>query len=361
MGGKSMPNRILLAISVVILLTSTLFFIGCDSDSSSPQSLENTALKLRPNNLPTLTEDFGVVYELWVVDTLNEETTLVSLGQFFWDTYSFHFKNKYGYNRSDIFNLPTGKTTEDYNMMYISIEPYPDPSKEMSASNLLEGPIREVYPINLIEMHARFSPLLDLWESEGSFVVATITDFNLDKDDEAAKETSGVWFTYVETGNPFVYEDLQIGLIIPTIPEDYNMIYEGWVFKEGWRRPLSLGKFRNPNYRDLDNPYIDDKYAPLVPGEDFLNDKKSPSWIDFPLNLIGEITDQTSEVFVTIEPYPDPDPVNPFPLVLLSRNLPLLQNENDTPDRRVQTRMVLGKRYINLPTIEVTRAIAERK
>ncbi len=340
---------------ISLALGACFLSLGCDDDDGNgPQTLDNTALKLAPAGLPTVTEEDNLVYELWVVDTL-DETTLTSLGRFFWDNEAYEFQNLFGFSRSDVFDLPQGKTTSDYNLMFITFEPYPEDDREPSLNYVMSGPIVEEFPILRMKFDESFA------EVTGTYVLSSLSDYNLDAEDSAALEISGIWFSGVEAGG-FNYSALSPGLLLPTLSQDANIIYEGWVFLQGWERPLSTGKFRNPDFRDMSNPYIDDKYAPLIPGEDFLIGNGAPSWIrnEFPLELVGERGDTASMVMITLEPYPDPDERNPFPLVLLSRNLPFLAGPSDRKIGKAHSVIQMGNRYIELPTIDVTRTAREK-
>jgi hypothetical protein len=105
----------------------------------------------------------------------------------------------------------------------------------------------------------------------------------------------------------------------------------------------------------MHNPHIENQYAPLVPGEDFLNNKPSGfNKIDFPFNLIAMAGDSTA-VFITLEPDPDPFPREPFPLVVLSRNLPFKESPDDL-GVKIQRIVKMGNRQKDMPRIEVTRA-----
>jgi len=161
----------------------------------------------------------------------------------------------------------------------------------------------------------------------------------------------------LDDGADFTFDNLLRGLNLPVLSEDATLIYEAWVYRDGFKRPLSLGKFRNSFYRDFSNPYIDNKYSPQFPGEDFL--MNAPSGFDFPLSLVGLTGDSTS-VYITMEPYPDPFPKEPFPLVLLSRNLPLRDNVDVDPNTLTHNLYTLGNRYTELPQIEVTRTAATK-
>jgi len=337
-------------LSIISLSLFLIALVGCGDDSNGPQITDNRALKLRPIGLPSLSADDKLIYELWAYG--EADTAATSLGKFFWNSEQYKFKTVYGYNRSEIFNLPEGKTTEDYLGMSLTLEPYPDPSPEPSHSEILFGLIIPEYPI--LEM-----AFIDLFTNvSGVYTLATLSDYNLDKDDPLSYETSGVWFTAPATGISYEYQNLLYGLLLPVINDDANLIYEAWVYKAGFKRPLSLGKFRNPFYRDLSNPHLDNKYAPLVPGEDFL--KNPPSGFNFPVVLVGSSKNDSTAVFITMEPYPDPAPRDPFPLILLSRNLPFLTDTVDMIKNKAHVTMNLGNRYSALPRIEVTRSAPDR-
>ena len=346
-----MYKKSILTLLSLLVILSSMFIMSCNDDSSGPQTITNNALKLRPIYLPTILEDQDIILELWVMDS-TDESTLVSIDQFFWDDEAYEFRNEYGFKRKDIFNLPKGKTTDDYNKMMISFEPYPDDSREMSQSNLLSGPIIPVYPILALEFDATYK------EAAGSYVLTTLTDYDINRDDLNSNEPAGLWFLYRDPGEDFAYENFEVGLTLPVLADDYNMIYEAWVYKEGFTRPLSLGKFRNCGYRDLSNPYIDNKFAPVLPGEDFLYNE--PSGFDFPLTLVADTRDDSTAVYITMEPYPDPLPRDPFPLILLSRNLPVISGAVPTPENQTHVNMQLGNRYTTLPYIEVTRTTATK-
>ncbi|HEQ99870.1 MAG TPA: hypothetical protein ENO22_11085 [candidate division Zixibacteria bacterium] len=343
----------LITVLVSLLLGACFLFLGCDDDGNGPQDLGNTALKLAPAGLPSLMEDDGLVYELWVADTV-DESTIASLGKFFWDNDAYEFLDLLGSPRSDVFNLPEGKTTSDYNLMFITFEPYPDTDEEGTLNYAMSAQIIEEYPILWMKFDEMFA------EVAGYYVLTSLSDFNLDESDTAAYEISGLWFAEVTPGD-FGYNSLTPGLLVPTLSQQANMTYEGWVYMQGWEEPLSLGKFRNAQFRDYSNPYIDNQYAPLLPGEDFLMPDDAPAWIidSFPLVLVGDRGDTASQVFITLEPYPDPDEANPFPLVLLSRNLPFLTGPSDRKISKAHKQITMGNRYINLPTIQVTRTARE--
>jgi hypothetical protein len=343
----------LIAVLVSLFLGACFLFLGCDDDENGPQILDNTALKIEPAGLPSVMESDGLAYELWVADTL-EESTLASLGKFFWDNEAYEFLNLLGSPRSDVFNLPEGKTTSDYNLVFLTFEPYPDTDEEGSLNYAMSARIVEEFPILRMKFDESFA------EALGVYVLTSLSDFNLDETDTAAYEISGLWFAAVSAGD-FDYGSLTPGLVVPTLSQDANMTYEGWVYMQGWEEPLSLGKFRNAQFRDYSNPYIDDQYAPLFPGEDFLMPDDAPPWIinDFPLVLVGDRGDTASQVFITLEPYPDPDEANPFPLVLLSRNLPFLTGPSDRKISKAHRAVTMGNRYISLPTITVTRTARE--
>jgi hypothetical protein len=347
-----MLKRFFLIILSLILIVSTFAFIGCSSDDEIVQPDATNALKLRPLYLPSLKQDDSLIYEMWVANiTVVREVVymdeVASLGQFFWDAENAEFLSKWEFPRreDDVFNLPEGKVADDYDLMFITIEPYEDDDPEMSMNGILQGAIILDYP----ELAMTFSGGFD--EASGAYVLASLTDHDLEEN-----EGAGIWFTFAEAGNDFSYENLELGLEeLPIIPEDADYIYEAWVYMDRWSKPLSLGKFRNALFRDLDNPYVDNKYAPLLPGEDFL--RNAPRGFEFPLNLVGNKGDSTA-VYITIEPYPDPDPKNPFPIICMSRNLPLLSGPSADTSKLYHQTMELGNRYSTMPKVEVVRTAA---
>jgi hypothetical protein len=76
--------------------------------------------------------------------------------------------------------------------------------------------------------------------------------------------------------------------------------------------------------------------------------------------LVGSSKNDSTAVFITMEPYPDPAPRDPFPLILLSRNLPFLTDTVDMIKNKAHVTMNLGNRYSALPRIEVTRSAPDR-
>lgn len=349
-----MLKRFFLIILSLILIVSCFAFISCSSDDEIVQPDATNALKLRPLYLPSLQQEDSLIYEMWVANiTVVREVVymdeLASLGQFFWDAENATFQNKWEFPRKgrDVFNLPEGRVADDFDIMFITIEQYPDDDPEMAMNGIFQGQIIPDYPDLTMEAIGGYN------EAFGSYALATITDYDLS--DETGNEASGIWFAGVEIGEDFTYENLILGLSLPIFLETTNLSYEGWVYMDSWPKPLSLGKFKNPYFRDLSNPYVDNKYAPLVPGEDFL--KNAPRGFEFPLSLIGNKGDSTA-VFITIEPCPDPDPKNPFPIICMSRNLPLLEDENDSPERKWHQTVQLGNRYSTMPKIEVNRTAA---
>ena len=348
-----MSKKLLLSLSALFLLSSVLLFTGCSEDDFDYTGLgieEKGALKLTPIDLPTLTAEDSVIYEFWVatIDSVDREEIWLdttSLGKFFWNKTAYQFMTETGEARSDVFNLPEGKTSADYDILIITFEPYPDDDPAMARNALLRTYLNPKFVVNEMEFQKGLNT------ATGYYTLATITDHDLN-----TQEISGLWFVFMETGS-FLYENLEIGLIdLKPFELEDNFFYEGWVYKDPWPRPLSLGKFKNPNYRDLSNPYIEDQYAPLVPGEDFLQNKPEGfEGIDYPFDLVGLVGDSTA-VYVTIEPDPDPFPNEPFPLMILSRNLPLKNDTTENSKNQTHRIVRMGNRYTTLPKIEVTRA-----
>jgi hypothetical protein len=96
---------------------------------------------------------------------------------------------------------------------------------------------------------------------------------------------------------------------------DINNIYmyEHFVVINGM--PVTMGRFRTTNTKDLRNPWSGplNSEAPAVPGEDFL--ANAPAGLTFPADLSG------SQLLVTLEALYD-DRVEPSQLVVLEGTLP---------------------------------------
>ena len=116
-----------------------------------------------------------------------------------------------------------------------------------------------------------------------------------------------------------------------------DFVYEGWVMTDSFPHPLSTGKFRNPNVQDWDNSHGGTYWYPNVPGEDFFNNL--PSGFPPSIDLVGEGT-----VYITIEPYPDPEPDQMFPFVLFEGSLPKESGNFEYTD------FDMGNRYDRLPS-----------
>lgn len=123
---------------------------------------------------------------------------------------------------------------------------------------------------------------------------------------------NGVWFTTTPAfpGGP--------SLDLPVLARE-GLLYEGWVMDVIGGVWLSLGKFSDPGFLDLDAQTSPTRgllsAGLLAPGQDFI----------FPA-VAGAATplflaDGTMEAFITLEPVPDNSPA-PFPLRLLSAPIP---------------------------------------
>jgi len=97
------------------------------------------------------------------------------------------------------------------------------------------------------------------------------------------------------------------GLINLDPPPD-GWVYQGWVLHD--THVLTTGRFRYADSTDWDAPYSADEVAPpSFPGEDFLRNS--------PVN--GFEFSVEDSVWISVEPFPDPDPATPFPYTLYAR------------------------------------------
>jgi hypothetical protein len=137
----------------------------------------------------------------------------------------------------------------------------------------------------------------DFRAAQGTYILATPTD------GAGNNETSGIWFLQLVAGSP------RASLSLPALPAGWE--YEGWVVVGG--RPLTTGRFTDPNGPDKAAPYSGPMAGPPFPGEDFLFN--APGGFRFPLDLSGAMA------VITIEPEPD-DTLAPFSLAPLSGQVP---------------------------------------
>lgn len=184
-----------------------------------------------------------------------------------------------------------GVDLEDYDSMFVTIEPSPDTDTLPSASIYLLGDIK-LNSTTFVVLGFP-GPHLETLDTNARFTYATPTD----ADTTEANELGGVWFMLASQ---------QLGLFgLQPAPDGW--IYEGWA-KLG-NTMLSTGQFVGPEGADQGNPYSGSLPAPLFPGEDFL--QNSPVSGLFPYEF-----QSTDTIMVTVEPVDDPLPATPFPYVI---------------------------------------------
>ena len=321
-----MKNKVKFAIIVMMVCCFAAFWSCSDDDNVvEPSGEYGNAVVLRPISFPTLKGN--ICYELWLVNmtfTMDQDSNdiriiqdEISLGKFYWDDYRYEFLDlKRKKPRDSIFHTPDGQNVYDYNVMAITLESLEDDGIR-SNNGLVFDYIEYGQPI-----HGEFDfyrlPALEVImpppPPEEIIVDYTERAYS-DDGDELSNRLTGIWFSKDSLTDFFGWRLLG-NMVLPVFWSNANLTYEGWVDMPDFPRPISTGKFKNPYFRDWNNPYAGNYAFPNVPGEDFW--VNPPSGFNFPLELIGE-----GEVFITVEPYPDPDEDEPFPLKLFSAPLPV--------------------------------------
>jgi hypothetical protein len=321
--GEEMKNKktIFVALVICTLCLTVIWSCGKDDIPVIPPHIFGDAIELQPYDLPSL--NANICYELWLVDIdhtydadsnevriINEE---MSLGRFYWDNARYEFSDLNGNVISNIFHTVDARNVYDFNTLMITFEAVEDDG--IRANNgLIYADIEFGQPVHgIFNFFGTASPdvVMELEDPDenrmtADYVLRTHSDDGNPDTDIA----SGIWFhSFVQgqTGQVFAQT-----LLLPPFTESANFTYEGWVKMPGsLPRPISTGKFKVPYFEDWSNPHTG-SYAYLgIPGEDFLINPPDGFEGLFPLVLIGDGTDT---VFITIEPYPDPDPLDPFPL-----------------------------------------------
>ena len=121
----------------------------------------------------------------------------------------------------------------------------------------------------------------DFSTASGQYILATPTDGT----GEPANERAGLWWTLIPRAQ---------SLFLPELSEGWE--YEMWQVIDG--QTLTGGKFTDPFAPDQAAPYSGPTEAPPLVGEDFL--LNAPEGLTFPFDLRG------TEVFISVEPVPDP-------------------------------------------------------
>ncbi len=326
--------------SVFILSIAIVFFAGCGEDQAvyTPPVKEANALVLRPINLPTLVNTNNC-YELWLVDanfTVDEDSNAIrviddelSLGKFYWNRQRYEFFNLNGTQRDSNFVTPNRENIYDYSVIAITVESLEDDGVRAN-NGLIYDEIEFGQPIEgQFNFYGRFSPEV-VMDFGGPLAASYVFRTYSDDGDPLSNLESGIWFH----ARNIAGDDFRSTLNVPGIREAAGFIYEGWVvYPDLLAAPLSTGKFRLPFVEDLSNPYMGPYWYPNTPGEDFV--ANPPAGVEFPLNLVGN-----GKVVVTIEPYPDPDPAEPFPFTLFEAPLPVSDEFLD--DKNIDLKSLYG-------------------
>jgi hypothetical protein len=233
-----------------------------------------------------------------------------------------------------VFSTPNGKNIYSYNVIMITVESLADDGVR-SLNGLIFDYIEYGQPI-----HGQFN-FYDRVSEEAvyHFEDPMESSFSLrvhSRLGRGERSASGIWFC----SSPSQLNcSVAKNLTMPVFRPEAAFTYEGWIEMPGrFPEPISTGKFKNAEYEDWSNPYIGSEAYPNIPGEDFLNNP--PDDFTFPTSLIGD-----GNVYLTLEPYPDPEPDAMFPFILFSSPLP-----SDTLNICVTTSMHNG--YDRLPQFD---------
>jgi hypothetical protein len=318
-----MKNKktIFVALVICALCLSVIWSCGKDNIPADPPHIFGNAIELEPYDLPSMNAD--ICYELWLVDidytydadsnelrNINEE---MSLGRFYWDNGRYEFSDLSGNVISNVFRTVDGRNVYDFNTLMITFQAVEDDGVRAN-NGLIYSDIEFGQPVHgIFNFFGMASPdvVMELEDPDenlmtADYVLRTYSDDG-DPDTDVA---SGIWFNSFVQGQTSM--EFAQTLRIPAFTESANFMYEGWVKMPGsLPRPISTGKFKVPYFADLGNPHMGSYPYRGIPGEDFLHNAPEGFEGLFPLVLIGDGNDT---VFITIEPYPDPDPLDPFPL-----------------------------------------------
>lgn len=125
--------------------------------------------------------------------------------------------------------------------------------------------------------------IADFSSASGQYILATPTD----GDGPPENERSGVWWTVIPRAQSLFLPELEAG-----------WEYELWQVIDG--QDVTGGKFTDPFAPDQAAPFSGPDPAPPLVGEDYL--LNAPEGLTFPVDLRG------TEVFISVEPLPDPSP-----------------------------------------------------
>lgn len=325
-----MNKRSIFAIlAVFVVLIGFVWSCGKEDIVVEPPVVFGNAIELSPINLPSMNGE--MCYELWLVNfnyTMDSDSNAIriveeelSLGRFYWDNYRYEFYKTNGRLRDNVFETD-GRNVYDFNAIMITIEPLDDDGVRAN-NGLIYDDVEFGQPIHgEFNFFGMASPevVMDLEDPmTADYVLRTYSDDG----NPTTNMASGLWFhAIVPTEGGQVWTPT---LNIPAFTHKANFTYEGWVnIPSVFPRPLSTGKFKKPYFADMSNPYVGTLPFRNVPGEDFLNNPPSGFEDLFPLQLLG-----VGEAYITIEPYPDPYPLDPFPLRIFQHSLPVDSSSMD--------------------------------
>lgn len=202
----------------------------------------------------------GGDYELWFIDA---DGNPVSGGVFDTDA-----------GTTMEFELPDGVPDAVEVKVSVETDDDPAPSSTIVLSGVLDGTSAELV-----------ADIADFSDASGQYILATPTDGTGSPENERA----GVWWTAIPRAQ---------SLFLPELSEGWE--YEMWQVIDG--QALTGGKFTNPFAPDQAAPFSGPDPAPPLVGEDYLIN--APDGFTFPVDLRG------MEVFISVEPIPDPSPAS---------------------------------------------------
>jgi len=233
----------------------------------TPTTVAETTTTAAPEPTMTITFDGleplgdGGDYELWLIGA---DGTPVSGGVFDTDAGPVEL------------DLPGGIPGAVELKVSIETDDDPAPSNTIVLSGAMDGSAGD-RSADLVADIADFS------SASGQYILATPTD----GDGPPENERSGVWWTVIPRAQ---------SLFLPELGEGWE--YEMWQVIDG--QNVTGGKFTDPFASDQAAPFSGPEEAPPLVGEDYL--LNAPEGLTFPVDLRG------TEVFISVEPLPDPSP-----------------------------------------------------
>jgi len=261
-------------LTILIALTTSLFFVACNDDSASTENIQVSF-----SNLPDLGVDY--VYEGWLAVNGGVE----SAGRFTVDASGSPSQN--------VFDFP-GSTVSNSSAYILTIEPANETGADLAApssTHILAGDFSGSSA--LLTMADARALGTNFGSAAGGYILATPTTAS------TTDEDSGVWFLDPTAGpGP--------ALTLPTLPAGW--VYEGWAVIGG--TPYSTGTFTSVMGADNSSMFSGPNPGPPFPGEDFITGRSI-----FPTTLAG------GTIVVSVEPFPDNDAA-PFALKPLVGQVP---------------------------------------